>query len=325
MLEENFWQDKSKSKKILKEKKLFEDLANSFKNSQKNLIDIQEFYKLALEENNSDLFVELANNLKQLKKDIKKTEVKCFLSNDADSLDCYIEIHAGAGGTESQDWANMLRKMYLKWAENKKFKFNLISEHKGEEAGIKSSTIKIEGDYTFGWLKKESGIHRLVRISPFDSGARRHTSFASVWVYPVVDENIKIEILDKDLRIDTYRSSGAGGQHVNTTDSAVRITHLPSKIVVQCQNERSQHKNKETCLNMLKARLYDYEMKKKEQKSETLESSKSEIGWGHQIRSYVLQPYQLVKDNRTNFESTNPKKILDGEIDEFLEKSLYQI
>ena len=325
MLEENFWQDKSKSKKILKEKKLFEDLANSFKNSEKNLIDIQEFYKLALEENNSDLFVELANNLKQLKKDIKKTEVKCFLSNDADSLDCYIEIHAGAGGTESQDWANMLRKMYLKWAENKKFKFNLISEHKGEEAGIKSSTIKIEGDYTFGWLKKESGIHRLVRISPFDSGARRHTSFASVWVYPVVDENIKIEILDKDLRIDTYRSSGAGGQHVNTTDSAVRITHLPSKIVVQCQNERSQHKNKETCLNMLKARLYDYEMKKKEQESETLESSKSEIGWGHQIRSYVLQPYQLVKDNRTNFESTNPKKILDGEIDEFLEKSLYQI
>ena len=325
MLEENFWQDKSKSKKILKEKKLFEDLANSFKNSQKNLIDIQELYKLALEENNSDLFVELANNLKQLKKDIKKTEVKCFLSNDADSLDCYIEIHAGAGGTESQDWANMLRKMYLKWAENKKFKFNLISEHKGEEAGIKSSTIKIEGDYTFGWLKKESGIHRLVRISPFDSGARRHTSFASVWVYPVVDENIKIEILDKDLRIDTYRSSGAGGQHVNTTDSAVRITHLPSKIVVQCQNERSQHKNKETCLNMLKARLYDYEMKKKEQKSETLESTKSEIGWGHQIRSYVLQPYQLVKDNRTNLESTNPKKILDGEIDEFLEKSLYQI
>ena len=219
----------------------------------------------------------------------------------------------------------MLRKMYLKWAESKKFKYDLISEHKGEEAGIKSSTIKVEGDYTFGWLKKESGIHRLVRISPFDSGARRHTSFASVWVYPVVDENIKIEILDKDLRIDTYRSSGAGGQHVNTTDSAVRITHLPSKIVVQCQNERSQHKNKETCLNMLKARLYDYEMKKKEEESETLQSSKSEIGWGHQIRSYVLQPYQLVKDNRTNFESTNPKKILDGEIDEFLERSLYQI
>ena len=325
MLEVNFWQDKLKSKKILKEKKLFEELTNSYKNSQKNLDDINELYRLALEENNNDLLQELTNNLKELKKDIKKTEIKCFLSNEADSLDCYIEIHAGAGGTESQDWANMLRKMYLKWGESKKFKSNLISEHKGDEAGIKSSTIKIEGDYTFGWLKKESGIHRLVRISPFDSGARRHTSFASVWVYPVVDENIKIEILDKDLRIDTYRSSGAGGQHVNTTDSAVRITHLPSKIVVQCQNERSQHKNKETCLNMLKARLYDYETKKKEQKNETLESSKSEIGWGHQIRSYILQPYQLVKDNRTNFESTNPKKVLDGEIDEFLEESLYQI
>ena len=325
MLEADFWQNKSKSKKVLKEKKLFEELTNSYKNSIKNLADFKELYKLTLEENNNDLLKDLANNLKELKEDIKKTEIKCFLSNDADSLDCYIEIHAGAGGTESQDWANMLRKMYLKWAESKKFNYNLISEHKGDEAGVKSSTIKIEGDYTFGWLKKESGIHRLVRISPFDSGARRHTSFASVWVYPVVDENIKIEILDKDLRIDTYRSSGAGGQHVNTTDSAVRITHLPSKIVVQCQNERSQHKNKETCLNMLKARLYDHEMKKKEQENETLESSKSEIGWGHQIRSYILQPYQLVKDNRTNFESTNPKKILDGEIDEFLEKSLYQI
>ena len=325
MSETDFWHDKLKSKKILKDKKLFEDLTNSYKNSQRNLDDIQELYKLALEENNDELFQELANNLKDLKKVVKKTEIKCFLSNDTDSLDCYIEIHAGAGGTESQDWANMLRKMYLKWAENKKFRYNLISEHKGDEAGIKSSTIKIEGNYTFGWLKKESGIHRLVRISPFDSGARRHTSFASIWVYPVVDENIKIEILDKDLRVDTYRSSGAGGQHVNTTDSAVRITHMPTKIVVQCQNERSQHKNKETCLNMLKARLYDFELKKKEQKSETLESSKSEIGWGHQIRSYVLQPYQLVKDNRTNFESTNPKKVLDGEIDEFLEQSLYQI
>ncbi len=325
MLEANFWQDKSRSKKILKEKKLFEDLTNTYKNSEKNLADFKELYRLAIEESNKDLIIELTNNLKQLKRDIKKTEIKCFLSNDMDSLDCYIEIHAGAGGTESQDWASMLRKMYLKWAESKKFKYDLISEHKGEEAGIKSSTIKVEGDYTFGWLKNESGIHRLVRISPFDSGARRHTSFASVWVYPVVDENIKVEILDKDLRIDTYRSSGAGGQHVNTTDSAVRITHLPSKIVVQCQNERSQHKNKETCLNMLKARLYDYEMKKKEEESETLQSSKSEIGWGHQIRSYVLQPYQLVKDNRTNFESTNPKKILDGEIDEFLERSLYQI
>jgi len=219
----------------------------------------------------------------------------------------------------------MLRRMYIKWSDKKKFKYQLVSEHKGEEAGIKSTTIKIEGDYVFGWLKKESGIHRLVRISPFDSGARRHTSFASVWVYPVVDENINIEILDKDLRIDTYRSSGAGGQHVNTTDSAVRITHIPSKIVVQCQNERSQHKNKETCMNMLKARLYDFELKKKEEKNQNAEAIKSEIGWGHQIRSYVLQPYRLVKDNRTNHESTSPDRVLDGEIDEFLEKSLYQV
>jgi len=213
----------------------------------------------------------------------------------------------------------------MKWAINKDFKTQIISEHKGDEAGIKSSIIKIEGNYIYGFLKSESGIHRLVRISPFDSGARRHTSFASVWVYPVVDENINIEIIDKDLRIDTYRSSGAGGQHVNTTDSAVRITHLPTKIVVQCQNERSQHKNKETCINMLKARLYDFEIKKREQKNQNIESSKTEIGWGHQIRSYVLHPYRLVKDNRTSYENPNPDKVLDGEIDDFLESSLYKI
>ena len=325
MLDPNFWQDKLNSKKIIKEKKLYEDLINSYDDSIRNLKDLDDLNKLAIEEKNINIQNEVLNNIKDLREIVKKNEIKCFLSNEADSLDCYIEIHAGAGGTESQDWAEMLRRMYLKWSDSKKFKSNLISEHKGDEAGIKSSTIKIQGDYVFGWLKKESGIHRLVRISPFDSGARRHTSFASIWVYPVVDENINIEILDKDLRIDTYRSSGAGGQHVNTTDSAVRITHLPSKIVVQCQNERSQHKNKETCMNMLKARLYDFEIKKKEKESQNLESSKSEIGWGHQIRSYVLQPYRLVKDNRTNFESTSPDKILDGEIDEFLEQSLYQI
>jgi len=325
MLDANFWQDKNISKNIVKEKKLFEDLINSHNNSIEKLKDLDDLYELAVEENNQIVEKEILQNIKDLRILVKKNEIKCFLSNEADSLDCYIEIHAGAGGTESQDWADMLRRMYLKWADQNDFKSDLISEHKGDEAGIKSSTIKIEGDYVFGWLKKESGIHRLVRISPFDSGARRHTSFASIWVYPVVDENINIEIMEKDLRIDTYRSSGAGGQHVNTTDSAVRITHIPSKIVVQCQNERSQHKNKETCMNMLKARLYDYEMKKKEQIDQNTEASKSEIGWGHQIRSYVLQPYRLVKDNRTNFESTSPDKVLDGEIDDFLEQSLYQV
>jgi peptide chain release factor 2 len=325
MLEANFWQDKNNSKKVIKEKKLFEDLLSTYKVSIEKLLDLNDLSELALEEKNDSVQKEVLINIKELRASVKKNEIKCFLSNEADPLDCYIEIHAGAGGTESQDWAEMLRKMYLKWADQKSFKSNLISEHKGDEAGIKSSTIKVEGDYVFGWLKKESGIHRLVRISPFDSGARRHTSFASIWVYPVVDENINIEIIEKDLRIDTYRSSGAGGQHVNTTDSAVRITHIPSKIVVQCQNERSQHKNKETCMNMLKARLYDHEIKKKEQENQNKENSKSEIGWGHQIRSYVLQPYRLVKDNRTNFESTSPDKVLDGELDDFLEQSLYQI
>ena len=256
---------------------------------------------------------------------IKQSEINCFLSGENDDYDIYLEIHAGAGGTESQDWADMLRRMYIKWFDKKNFNYEIISEHKGEEAGIKSSTIKASGDYLYGLMRSESGVHRLVRISPFDSGARRHTSFASVWVYPVISENIDIEVLDKDLRIDTYRSSGAGGQHVNTTDSAVRITHIPSKIVVQCQNERSQHKNKETCMNMLKARLYEHEIQKRKKESDNIESSKSEIGWGHQIRSYVLHPYRMVKDNRTNYENSNPDKVLDGEIDEFLENSLYKL
>ncbi len=325
MLDANFWQNKSTAQKIIKEKKLHEDLISSHSSSVKELMELNDLYELAVDENNQSIINETLKDIENLKLKAKKNETKCFLSNETDSLDCYIEIHAGAGGTESQDWGEMLRRMYMKWAVNKKFKSQLISEHKGDEAGIKSSTIKIEGDYIYGWLKSESGIHRLVRISPFDSGARRHTSFASVWVYPVVDENINIEIIEKDLRIDTYRSSGAGGQHVNTTDSAVRITHLPTKIVVQCQNERSQHKNKETCMNMLKARLYDFKIKKREQESKNLESSKSEIGWGHQIRSYVLHPYRLVKDNRTNHESSNPDKVLNGEIDDFLESSLYKM
>ena len=324
MLDANFWQNKKNSQKVIKEKKLHEDLINSHDYSVKSLNDLDELNELAFEEKNHVVITEVLENIKKLKSLTKKNEIKCFLSNEADSLDCYIEIHAGAGGTESQDWAEMLRRMYLKWSTTKGFKSELISEHKGDEAGIKSATIKIEGDYIYGWLKSESGIHRLVRVSPFDSGARRHTSFASIWIYPVIDENIEIDIIEKDLRIDTYRSSGAGGQHVNTTDSAVRITHIPSKIVVQCQNQRSQHKNKETCMNMLRARLYNFEIKKRDQETQSIESSKAEIGWGHQIRSYVLHPYRLVKDNRTNFESSNPDKVLDGEIDDFLESLLYK-
>jgi len=325
MLEATFWQDKNEAQKAIKEKKFQEDLINSYNSSIKECKEISDFLNLAIEENNTSVINDSIKNLEELKFKTKKNETKCFLSHETDSLDCYIEIHAGAGGTESQDWAEMLRRMYMKWSSSKNFKFQIISEHRGEEAGLKSSTMKIVGEYVFGYLKSESGIHRLVRISPFDSGARRHTSFASVWVYPVVDENIDIEIVEKDLRIDTYRSSGAGGQHVNTTDSAVRITHIPTKIVVQCQNERSQHKNKETCMNMLKARLYNYELKKREDKTKNIEDSKSDIGWGHQIRSYILHPYRLVKDNRTGHESSNPDKILDGEIDEFLESSLYKV
>ena len=325
MLEATFWQDKNEVQKVIKEKKFQEDLINSYNSSIKECKEISDFLNLAIEENNTSVINDSIKNLEELKFKTKKNETKCFLSNETDSLDCYIEIHAGAGGTESQDWAEMLRRMYMKWSSSKNFKFQIISEHRGDEAGLKSSTMKIVGEYVFGYLKSESGIHRLVRISPFDSGARRHTSFASVWVYPVVDENIDIEIVEKDLRIDTYRSSGAGGQHVNTTDSAVRITHIPTKIVVQCQNERSQHKNKETCMNMLKARLYNYELKKREDKTKNIEDSKSDIGWGHQIRSYILHPYRLVKDNRTGHESSNPDKILDGEIDEFLESSLYKV
>tara|TARA_B100000427_G_scaffold292555_1_gene270016 strand:+ start:2949 stop:3821 length:873 start_codon:yes stop_codon:yes gene_type:complete len=287
-------------------------------------MELNDIFLLAQEENNKQILDETLIGYKKLNDEVKKLEIKCFLSNENDSLDCYLELHAGAGGTESQDWAEMLRRMYMKWATNKGYNIELISEHKGDEAGIKSSVIKISGDYIYGFLKSESGIHRLVRISPFDSGSRRHTSFASVWVYPVIDETIDLKINDKDLRVDTYRSSGAGGQHVNTTDSAVRITHLPTKIMVQCQNERSQHKNKETCMNMLRARLYEFELQKKDKETEDIEKSKSDIGWGHQIRSYVLHPYQMVKDNRTSFESSNPDKVLDGDIDNFLENYLYK-
>ena len=324
IVQENFWKEKLSAQKILKEKKFLENIFDDFNSTVKELENLEQLLELAAKENDIVVTKDCEKKINLLLNQIKKTEVSCFLSEENDHLDTYLEIHAGAGGTESQDWAQMLRRMYSKWIEKKKSKFEIINEHRGDEAGIKSSTLKITGPYMYGWLKSESGVHRLVRISPFDSGARRHTSFASVWVYPVVDDSIKIDIQEKEIRVDTYRSSGAGGQHVNTTDSAVRITHLPTNIVVQCQNERSQHKNKETCFNMLKARLYKYEIQKKDEASENLAKSKTDIGWGHQIRSYVLQPYQLVKDLRNNLENTDPDSVLDGDIDEFLEAALYQ-
>ena len=296
-----------------------------FESSEKDLESLKDIYNLGIEESNDEITSDCLIKIEEINKKIRKTEISCFLSGENDSLDIYLEIHAGAGGTESQDWAEMLRRMYLKWFDKKSFKCEIISEHKGDEAGIKSSTLKITGEHLYGLMKSESGVHRLVRISPFDSGARRHTSFASVWVYPAVDEDIDINIDEKDLRIDTYRSSGAGGQHVNVTDSAVRITHRPSKIVVQCQNQRSQHKNKETCYKMLKARLYEHETQKKEKQEQKNISSKTDIGWGHQIRSYVLQPYRLVKDLRSKIESTNPDDVLNGNLDQFIEGNLFRL
>jgi len=321
-LQENFWKNKDLVKKTVKQKKNFEDILISYKKSLNDINNIKDLFDLATQEKDDQTINDCNLKIEQILKEIKKNEINCFLSGENDDYNIYLEIHAGAGGTESQDWAEMLRRMYIKWFDKKKFKYEIISEHTGEEAGIKSSTIKVDGNYLYGLMKSESGVHRLVRISPFDSGARRHTSFASVWVYPAVDDDINIQIDEKDLRIDTYRSSGAGGQHVNTTDSAVRITHLPTKIVVQCQNERSQHKNKETCYKMLKARLYEHETQKREEENQKQLNSKTDIGWGHQIRSYVLQPYQLVKDLRNKTESTNPSSVLDGNIDQFIEEGI---
>ena len=318
----NFWKDKEKVKKTVKDKKNYENIINTYKDSSLEIKDLKDFYNLALVEKNDEIQNDCNIKIKELLKSIKQSEINCFLSGENDNLDIYLEIHAGAGGTESQDWADMLRRMYLKWFDKKKFKYEIISEHKGEEAGIKSSIIKVDGEHLYGLMRAESGVHRLVRISPFDSGARRHTSFASVWVYPAVEDDINIKIDEKDLRIDTYRSSGAGGQHVNTTDSAVRITHLPTKIVVQCQNQRSQHKNKETCYKMLKARLYEHETQKRDEENQKELNTKTDIGWGHQIRSYVLQPYQLVKDLRNKTENTNPTSVLDGNIDQFIEEGI---
>jgi len=307
---------------LMRERQQLEVALTNFTRIKRELDDNIELVSLGEEEADEAVVLEAESALRKLRTEVHKREVEALLSGEADANDTYVEIHAGAGGTESQDWAQMLERMYIRWAEGREYKVEIIGEHPGEEAGVKSATILIKGTNAYGWLKTESGVHRLVRISPFDSNARRHTSFASVSVYPVVDDTIAIDIDEKDVRIDTYRSSGAGGQHVNTTDSAVRITHLPTGIVVQCQNERSQHKNRATAWAMLRARLYEAELKRREEEAQAAAAAKSDIGFGHQIRSYVLQPYQLVKDLRTGVESTNPSAVLDGDIDAFIEAAL---
>jgi peptide chain release factor 2 len=306
----------------MRERNHLEQALGGYRELEDELSDGVTLAELAESEEDAASLDEAQGLLDALKARARKQQLQSLLSGEADANDCYLEVNAGAGGTEAQDWAEMLLRMYSRWAESRGYKVELIDESAGEEAGLKSASITIKGMNAYGWLKTESGVHRLVRISPFDSQARRHTSFASVWVYPVVDDSIEIEILDKDLRIDTYRASGAGGQHVNRTDSAVRMTHLPTGIVAQCQNDRSQHKNRAQAMAMLKARLYEHELKKREDAAQAEQDAKSDIGWGHQIRSYVLQPYQMVKDLRTQVEKGNAQGVLDGDLDGFLEAAL---
>ena len=308
----------------MRERQRLERSITSYQKLEQDLDDCVTLIELGEIEDDQSSIEEAENALTALNEEAQRRSVEALLSGEADGNDAYVEIHAGAGGTESQDWAEMLLRMYMRWAERSKFQVKLIEESPGEEAGIKSATLEIKGENAYGWIKTESGVHRLVRISPYDANARRHTSFASVWVYPVIDDDIEIDINESDCRIDTYRASGAGGQHVNTTDSAVRITHLPTNIVVACQQERSQIKNRAIAWAMLKSRLYESELKKREEKANAEAASKTEIGWGHQIRSYVLQPYQMVKDLRTGVQSGNPQSVLDGEIDKFLEAALAQ-
>jgi peptide chain release factor 2 len=308
----------------MRQRQALERSVTAFQKLERDLDDAVTLIELGEAEKDEATVQEGEGVLRKLAPDARRQEVEALLSGEADGNDSYVEIHAGAGGTESQDWAQMLSRMYMRWAEDRSYKVSLVEESAGEEAGIKSATILVKGENAYGWLKTESGVHRLVRISPYDSNARRHTSFASVWIYPVVDENIEIDIKESDCRIDTYRASGAGGQHVNTTDSAVRITHIPTNIVVASQQERSQIKNRAIAWAMLKSRLYELELKKREDKANAEAAAKKDIGWGHQIRSYVLQPYQLVKDLRTGAQSTDPQKVLDGDIDPFIEAALAQ-
>lgn len=318
------WDDPAAAQILMKEREMISGSIQRIQKLMDQLEDNKGLIELGEAEEDADIVTEAENAIFALQRECARLQIETLLSGEADSNNCFVEVNAGAGGTEAQDWAQMLARMYARWAESKKYKIEVIDESPGEEAGIKSMTLKISGHQAYGWLKTESGVHRLVRISPFDSNARRHTSFASVWVYPEVDDTINVVVEDKDLRIDTYRASGAGGQHVNKTESAIRITHLPTNIVVQCQNDRSQHRNKATAMSMLKARLYELELRNREEAAMVASSSKTDIGWGHQIRSYVLQPYQMVKDTRTGVERGNAQSVLDGDLDEYLEAALAQ-
>ena len=318
----SFWDNPQKAQKLMQERSRLETAFENIASLSKDLIDNVELAELAEIDNDQELLDAAAAALISVKEKAGKAELEALLSGEADANDCFVEIHPGAGGTEAQDWAEMLLRMYTRWAQAHGKKVEVLEEQSGDEAGIKSATIRVKGENAFGWLKTESGVHRLVRISPYDSSARRHTSFASVWVFPEVDDTIDIDINESDCRVDTYRASGAGGQHINKTDSAVRITHEPTGIVVQCQNDRSQHKNRSMAWDMLRARLYEAELQRRETEAQEQADNKSEIGWGHQIRSYVLQPYQLVKDLRTNVETSDTSGVLDGDLDLFMAAAL---
>jgi peptide chain release factor 2 len=322
------WNDTARAQSLMRERTRLDQGVNGYLKIERELQDTLDLIELAESEGDQAMVAEVERTLARLRQEAGKRELESLLSGEADASDAYLEVHAGTGGTEAQDWAEMLLRMYMRWAEQHGYKVEWLEESPGEEAGIKSATIRVGGDNAFGWLKTESGVHRLVRISPFDSNARRHTSFASVWVYPVIDDKIEIEVEDKYLRVDTYRSSGAGGQHVNKTDSAVRMTYTPpgieAPVVAACQSERSQHQNRAKAMSMLKARLYELELQKREAAVDAMNATKSDIGWGHQIRSYVLQPYQMVKDLRTGVETGNSGAVLDGDLDRFLKASLAQ-
>lgn len=318
------WDDPKAAQAVMKERQRLEAAIEAVTEIEGELADLVELIQLADADGDTAMANELTASLYKLTARAESDKVTALLAGEADSNDTYLEVHAGAGGTESQDWAEMLLRMYQRWAEQRGYKVELIEASAGEQTGIKSATLQIKGENAYGYAKSESGVHRLVRISPYDSSARRHTSFSSVWVYPVIDDDIDIDVVESDLKIDTYRASGAGGQHVNTTDSAVRITHIPSGIVVASQNDRSQHKNRATAMGMLKARLYEAELQRREDEASGEYQAKTEIGWGHQIRSYVLQPYQLVKDLRTGHTSTAPDAVLDGALDSFISAALSQ-